>query len=204
MPLGTQTGGDPLDPARRVHTQEPRVRCFGSGASDQGGNRAPWNRDQGCFSPLAPEPARAGTAKGTPLGTRVHTHVVRGKVASGSDKRQRGETVTVRLTKDERDTLDALSSRSGMAAGAFMRAAAFGDAGPRAQRRPPVDHVALRQLLGECGRVGNNLNQIAHNLNAGRPVNVPELRAALAAYLDIRAAILRALAMDTTGEDTPP
>jgi hypothetical protein len=108
-------------------------------------------------------------------------------VASGSDKRQRGETVTVRLTKDERDTLDALSSRSGMAAGAFMRAAAFGDAGPRAQRRPPVDHVALRQLLGECGRVGNNLNQIAHNLNAGRPVNVPELRAALAAYLDIRA-----------------
>jgi hypothetical protein len=125
-------------------------------------------------------------------------------VASGSDKRQRGETVTVRLTKDERDTLDALSSRSGMAAGAFMRAAAFGDAGPRAQRRPPVDHVALRQLLGECGRVGNNLNQIAHNLNAGRPVNVPELRAALAAYLDIRAAILRALAMDTTGEDTPP
>lgn len=124
-------------------------------------------------------------------------------MASGSDKRQRGETVTVRLTKDERDTLDALSSRSGMAAGAFMRAAAFGDAGPRAQRRPPVDHIALRQLLGECGRVGNNLNQIAHNLNAGRPVNIPELRAALAAYLDIRAAILRALAMDTIGEETP-
>jgi hypothetical protein len=125
-------------------------------------------------------------------------------MASGSDKRQRGEIVAVRLTKDERDTLDALSSRSGMAAGAFMRAAAFGDAGPRAQRRPPVDHVALRHLLGECGRVGNNLNQIAHHLNAGGPVNIPELRAALAAYLDIRAAILRALAMDTTGENPPP
>jgi hypothetical protein len=125
-------------------------------------------------------------------------------MASGSDKRQRGEIVAVRLTKDERDTLDALSSRSGMAAGAFMRAAAFGDAGPRAQRRPPVDHVALRHLLGECGRVGNNLNQIAHHLNAGGPVNIPELRAALAAYLDIRAAILRALAMDTTGGNPPP
>jgi|SRR5579862_842973 len=122
-------------------------------------------------------------------------------MASGSDKRQRGEAVTVRLTKDERATLDALASRSGMAAGAFMRAAAFGDAGPRAQRRPPVDHVALRQLLGECGRVGNNLNQIARALNAGGSIDVPELRAALAAYLDIRAAILHALAMDPIAEE---
>ena len=124
-------------------------------------------------------------------------------MASGSDKRQRGKTVTVRLSKDERDALDALASRSGLAAGAFMRAAAFGDAGPRAQRRPPVDHRALRQLLGECGRVGNNLNQIAKRLNEGGRADIPELRAALAAYLDIRAAILRALAMDTIGEDLP-
>jgi uncharacterized protein (DUF1778 family) len=122
-------------------------------------------------------------------------------MASGSDKRQRAKTVTVRLSKDERDVLDALASRSGLAAGAFMRAAAFGDAGPRAQRRPPVDHRALRQLLGECGRVGNNLNQIARRLNEGGRPEIPELRAALAAYLDIRAAILRALAMETIGED---
>lgn len=124
-------------------------------------------------------------------------------MASGSDKRQRGETVTVRLSKDERDALDALASRSGLAAGAFMRAAAFGDAGPRAQRRPPADHRALRQLLGECGRVGNNVNQIAKRLNEGGRADIPELKAALAAYLDIRAAILRALAMDTIGEEPP-
>lgn len=116
-------------------------------------------------------------------------------MASGSDKRQRDETVTVRLTKDERATLDALSSRSGLTAGAFMRAAAFGDAGPRAQRRPPADHKALRQLLGECGRVGNNLNQIARSLNAGGGVNIPELTAACAVYRDISAGILAALAM---------
>jgi hypothetical protein len=125
-------------------------------------------------------------------------------MASGSDKRQRGETVTVRLTKDERDTLDALASRSGLAAGAFMRAAAFGEAGPRAQRRPPIDHVALRQILGQWGRIGNNLNQIAKHLNAGGPVNIPELKEALAGHPDIRFAILRALAMGTIEEDTPP
>jgi hypothetical protein len=125
-------------------------------------------------------------------------------MASGSDKRQRGETVTVRLTKDERDTLDALASRSGLAAGAFMRAAAFGDAGPRAQRRPPIDHVALRHMLGQWGRIGNNLNQIAKHLNAGGPVNIPELKEALAGHPDIRIAILRALAMGTIEEDAPP
>lgn len=118
-------------------------------------------------------------------------------MASGSNKRQRGVTVTVRLTEEERAALDALSSRSGLAAGAFMRAAAFGEAGPRAQRRPPIDHVALRQILGHCGRVGNNMNQIAKRLNAGGEINIPELREALAAYLDIRNAILAALAMKT-------
>jgi hypothetical protein len=118
-------------------------------------------------------------------------------MASGSDKRQRGHTVTVRLTRDERANLDALSSRSGLSAGAFIRAAAFGDAGPRAQRRPPVDHKALRQLLGECGRIGNNLNQIARHLNTGGMADVVELTAACAAYLDISAGILAALRMNT-------
>lgn len=120
-------------------------------------------------------------------------------MASGSDKRQRGKTVTVRLTDGEHAALDALSSRSGLAAGAFMRAAAFGEAGPRAQRRPPADHVALRQILGHCGRIGNNLNQIAKRLNEGGQADIRELREALAAYLDIRNAILAALAMKTPG-----
>jgi len=124
-------------------------------------------------------------------------------MASGTGKRQRTRQCLVRFTEQEFEDIAGKADRAGMASAAFLRAAALGSPGPRAQRRPPVDHIALRQLLGECGRVGNNLNQIAHNLNAGRPVNIPELRAALAAYLDIRAAILRALAMDTTGDGPP-
>ncbi|HEX3885410.1 MAG TPA: plasmid mobilization relaxosome protein MobC [Stellaceae bacterium] len=124
-------------------------------------------------------------------------------MASGTDKRQRTEQCLVRFTEQEFAEVAGKADKAGVAAAAFLRAAALGSPGPRAQRRPPVDHIALRQLLGECGRVGNNLNQIAHNLNAGRPANIPELREALAAYLDIRAAILRALAMETTGEEPP-
>ena len=119
-------------------------------------------------------------------------------VASGTDKRLRDHTITVRLSDDEREKLNELSSRSGLAIGAFMRAAAFGDSGPRAQRRPPADHVALRQILGHCGRIGNNLNQIARHLNAGGQASIRELKEALAAILDIRNAILAALGMKTT------
>lgn len=122
-------------------------------------------------------------------------------MASGTDKRQRGVTVTVRLTADERARLEELSSRSGLAAGAFMRAATFGNPGPRAQRRPPADHVALRQLLGELGRVGNNINQIARAMNNGDPPDVPELREALKAYLQLRDSIFDALGMRTAGHD---
>lgn len=118
-------------------------------------------------------------------------------MASGSDKRLRDHTVTVRLSDGEREKLNELSSRSGLAAGAFMRAAAFGDSGPRAQRRPPADHAALRQILGHCGRIGNNLNQIAKHLNAGGQANMRELKEALAIYREIRNAIMAALGMTT-------
>ena len=120
-------------------------------------------------------------------------------MASGSDKRQRNRRISLRYTDDELNRIAAKADRAGLAVAAFLRASALGgDAGPRSRRRPPADHKALRQLLGECGRVGNNLNQIARRLNEGGPVNIPELRAALAAYLDIRHAILAALGMTTT------
>ena len=44
-------------------------------------------------------------------------------------------------------------------------------------RRPPINHMALRRILGELSRVGNNINQIAHRLNATDQASVPELQA---------------------------
>ncbi|WP_257594166.1 MobC family plasmid mobilization relaxosome protein [Parerythrobacter lacustris] len=121
-------------------------------------------------------------------------------MASGTDKRQRTLTVTVRVTDDERRNLEELSSRAGLAMGAFVRAAALKDPGVRARRRPPVDHVAIRQLLGELGRVGNNLNQIARSLNTGEDIDLPELREALASYLPLRDAIFVALGKEPSGD----
>lgn len=114
-------------------------------------------------------------------------------MAGGSDKRQRNRIIPVRVSDEEGARIDEKADAAGLPAAAFMRAAALGDAGPRARRRPPADHVALRQLLGQLGRVGNNLNQIARALNSGEDHDAAELREALRGCLDARNAILTAL-----------
>lgn len=124
-------------------------------------------------------------------------------MASGSDKRQRTKQCLVRLTSEEHAEIVRKADKAGIATAAFLRATALGDAGPRAKRRPPADYQTLRRVLGELGRIGNNLNQIAHRLNMNQSIHLPELRDALKAYLAIRNAIFEALGMALTEEDRP-
>lgn len=106
---------------------------------------------------------------------------------SGSETRQRSSApARMRLTVEERAQLEAAAERSGTTVGAFMRHQCLGTAGPRAVRRPPVERAALSQLLGQLGKCGSNLNQIARALNAGGDTP-DDLALALA---DIRAAAL--------------
>ena len=115
-------------------------------------------------------------------------------MASGSDKRQRNKRSYIRWTSDEFNEAAARADKSGLGLAAFLRAAVLdGDAGPRAQRRPPADHKVLRRLLGEVGRIGNNINQIARALNSEEKANLPELEQALRACNEIRKGILAAL-----------
>jgi Bacterial mobilisation protein (MobC) len=118
----------------------------------------------------------------------------------GSDKRRRSRQSLVRWTDEEFNAIATKADKAGLAVAAFMRAAALGDSGPRAQRRPPADHVALRQLLGHVGHIGNNINQIARALNTAEKAGFTGLSAALnacpaalSACDDIRRAILAAL-----------
>ena len=106
-------------------------------------------------------------------------------MASGSDKRRRSHQSLIRWTDDEFASITDKADKSGLAVAAFMRAAGLGSTGPRAQRRPPVDHKALRQYLGQVGRLGNNINQIARALNSGEKAKLPELQEVLRACLDI-------------------
>jgi hypothetical protein len=111
----------------------------------------------------------------------------------GSEKRQRTKLTAHRWFKDEFREAAARADRAGLSFGAYIRAAALGNAGPRARRRAPADHVLLRQILGQLGKIGSNLNQIAHRLNLGNEPDLPGLKTALKDWRDIRAAILKAL-----------
>jgi hypothetical protein len=80
-------------------------------------------------------------------------------------KRQRQHVLPLRADDTERAEMEARASASGLSLGAYLRACALGDAGPRARRRPPVEREQLGRANAEINRVGNNLNQIARALN---------------------------------------
>lgn len=115
-----------------------------------------------------------------------------------SEKRQRTETIYARVSKEEKAQFLARADKAGLAAAAFLRAAALKDPGPRAQRRVPADAQAMRQVLGHLGKTGSNLNQIARYLHTGGlPETVlPDIRDALSELARIRGLIYEALGKD--------
>ena len=114
-------------------------------------------------------------------------------MASGTEKRRRTRLIPVRCTDNEYAVIQEKASSAGLFAGGYLRASALGTAGPRAVRRPPVDRQELARLLGELGRVGNNLNQIARALNVDDPPPLEEVAAALADFSEMRALVHAAL-----------
>jgi hypothetical protein len=84
-----------------------------------------------------------------------------------------------------------------MSRASFLRAAALGSPGPRAQRAPTVNAEALAHATAALNKVGSNLNQIARSLNSATPIAATECHATLA---EVRAAVVRIL--DIVGRKT--
>jgi len=117
-------------------------------------------------------------------------------MSHGSEKRVRDKHLTVRLSPEERATIDQAAERSGLTAGSYARQAVLGAPTPRQVRRPPVERQELARLLGEIGHVGGNLNQIARGVNCGNGIDAFELRQTIAGLSVVRNAILTALGRD--------
>lgn len=110
------------------------------------------------------------------------------------DKRQRQQVVTLRMDDAELAALREAAERAGLSVGAYIRAATLGDAGVRAGRRPVPERALLAQVLGQLGRWGNNLNQLAHQANTGHvPYPVHELAMVLVQFQELRGLILDAM-----------
>lgn len=120
---------------------------------------------------------------------------------AGSGTRQRTKQCLVRFTDEEFSAASAKADTSGMTLAAFVRTATLGSPGLRAKHRPHPDTKLLLQVLGQQSRIGGNVNQIAKKLNSYQIAQIPEIRQAIQAYLDIRNAIYNALGM--TPDEAP-
>lgn len=112
-------------------------------------------------------------------------------------KEARTKLIPVRCTADERAAIKAVADKAGLSVGAFLRAAALGDAGPRAVRRPPIERKELARLLGHLGKVGSNINQLAYAFNSrGRVPALAELNRIREYVGEMRDALMTALGRD--------
>ena len=122
---------------------------------------------------------------------------------SGSEKRKQTKVVPFRATEGEVDHLAAVAKLQNLSKSAFIRARLF-DAPEikptRPARRPSVEVAVLSRLLGQLGKCGSNLNQIAHQLNAGEHANRGDITAALAELRELKAEIMGALGRSTCAD----
>jgi hypothetical protein len=115
---------------------------------------------------------------------------------SGSQKRVRQHKIPVACDDEEFVAIDGRAREVGLSRPSFLRACGLGTPGPRARRSPPVNAEALGRATAALNKVGSNLNQIAHGLNAGGfSMTLQECFAALAEARAAAAAI-RAIVME--------
>ena len=114
-------------------------------------------------------------------------------MSSGSEKRVRDRVITIRLSEDERASIDGAAESSGLVVGSYARQVLLGAPAPRQVRRPVVERRELARLLGELGKIGGNLNQLARAANSGVLVYEGEIDAGLRDLSEMRDAVLKAL-----------
>lgn len=123
--------------------------------------------------------------------------------ASGSERRQRTAQLVARFNEAEAAAVLARADNAGVSVAALIRHAVLHEDPPPRSRRPPADRRELAQLLGAVGRIGANVNQLAHRANAG---GWPEARLIEQARDDIRwmrATLMRALGVSDLPEPPP-
>jgi hypothetical protein len=113
---------------------------------------------------------------------------------SGSEIRQRNRIFTVRFSPEEADTVQQISRAHGQSVAALVRSSLL----HIRTRESRLDGLAVSRLLGQLGKIGSNINQIAHHLNSGLPGDrvTDSLEMALRDLMELRTPILQALGVE--------
>lgn len=87
-------------------------------------------------------------------------------MSSGSETRQATKTLHVRLTPQQHDELKKRAADHGYdTVAGYVTARCFSQQGKRTQ--PPLIRQDLARVVGQLGKWGGNLNQIARAMNSG-------------------------------------
>lgn len=114
---------------------------------------------------------------------------------------KRPSPYSIRLTESQRIKLQQRADQAGgLSVAGYIKLTAL-DQPPRKLRQPPVDRVAITQLLGQLARVGSNINQIAKMGHVQGDFSIPELTVALNELIDMREAIMKALGYHHPSDD---
>jgi predicted transcriptional regulator len=101
-------------------------------------------------------------------------------------------TTTIRLTRDERAALNAAAEASGLGPSSYARRATMRAVGREARVRRLPDGLAqaIGHALGDIGRVGNVVNQLARHAHVGGRVPPEALDACRVELARLTAAIM--------------
>jgi len=112
---------------------------------------------------------------------------------SGSEKRQRGKSLHIRLTDAEYAELVSRADAVEITPASYARMMLLDTPPPRGSRKPSVDRVAVARVLAELGKIGSNINQIAAAFNRRNDPHASEAVTALREVQGIRNACMEAL-----------
>jgi hypothetical protein len=105
------------------------------------------------------------------------------KARRGSETRKKTHLVTSRYDAEEFAELEEAASRTGLTRASYQRVQSLSKPKTRSTRRAPIERELLAKVLGQLGKIGSNLNQIARDAHLEREVQsevvaaLPTLRA---------------------------
>jgi hypothetical protein len=90
------------------------------------------------------------------------------KSRRGSETRKKSIPVTSRYDEAEFTELDEAASRAGLSRASYQRVQSLATPKTRSTRRAPIEREMLAKVLGQLGKIGGNLNQLAHAAHLDR------------------------------------
>ncbi|WP_024514748.1 hypothetical protein [Bradyrhizobium sp. Tv2a-2] len=111
---------------------------------------------------------------------------------AGSEKRQRGELLQIRLSNEEWTKIWEDADRAGLSAASHARNVLLAAKTIRSVRRPPIDRTAVAQLLATLGQAATELRTLARPSNANED-DRKKIADCLSQISEMRNALMNAL-----------